>query len=42
VTINGVNITNLYMASSSYPAKINGFWYIAYNASFPWSHFEAR
>ena len=28
VSINGTNITNLYMASSSYPAKIGGFWYI--------------
>jgi endoglucanase len=42
VTINGVNITNLYMASGSYPAKIGGFWYVAYNASFAWSHFEAK
>jgi hypothetical protein len=30
VTINGVNITNLYMASGSYPAKIGGFWYVGY------------
>jgi hypothetical protein len=42
VTINGVNITNLYMASSSYPAKVNGFWYVAYNGPFAWSHFEAK
>ena len=42
VSINGVNITNVYMASSSYPAKIGGFWYISYNSSFGWSHFEAK
>ena len=42
VTINGVNISNLYMASGSYPAKIGGFWYVAYNGPFAWSHFEAK
>ena len=42
VTINGVNITNLYMASSSYPAKIGGFWYVTYNGPYAWSHFEAK
>ena len=42
VTINGVNITNLYMAAGSYPAKIGGFWYISDTASFAWSHFETK
>jgi hypothetical protein len=42
VTINGVNITNLYMASASYPAKINGFWYISYTSSVAWGHFESK
>jgi hypothetical protein len=42
VTLNGVNITNVFTASGSYPAKINGFWYVAYNGSFAWSHFEAK
>lgn len=42
VTINGVNITNLYMASGSYPAKIGGFWYVVYNSSVAWGHFEAK
>ena len=42
LTINGVNLTNLYVASSSYPAKINGFWYVSYTGSFAWSHFEAK
>ena len=42
VTLNGVNITNLYVASGSYPAKINGFWYVSYNSSVAWGHFEAK
>jgi hypothetical protein len=42
VTINGVNISNLYVASGSYPAKINGFWYIGYTGNFAWSHFETK
>ena len=42
VAINGVNITNLYMASSSYPTKIGGYWYISYNSSVAWGHFEAK
>jgi len=42
VTINGVHITNLYMAPGSYPAKVGGFWYITYVGNFAWSHFETR
>jgi endo-1,4-beta-xylanase len=42
LTINGVNETNLYVASGSYPAKINGYWYVAYNGQYAWSHFEAK
>ncbi len=42
VTLNGTNITNLYVASGSYPAKIGGFWYVAYNSSVAWGHFEAK
>jgi hypothetical protein len=42
VTINGVNITNLFMASGSYPAKINGFWYVSYTSSVAWGHFESK
>lgn len=41
LTINGVNITNIYVASGSYPAQIGGYWYISYNGTFAWSHFEA-
>ena len=42
VTVNGVNVTNIYVASGSYPAKINGFWYVSYNSSVAWGHFEAK
>jgi hypothetical protein len=42
VAINSVNITNVFMASSSYPAKINGFWYVSYNSSVAWGHFETK
>jgi poly(hydroxyalkanoate) depolymerase family esterase len=42
VTINGVNITNVFTASSAYPAKINNLWYVTYNGSFAWSHFESK
>jgi len=42
LTINGVNFTNVYVASGSYPAKINGYWYVAYNGPYAWSHFEAK
>jgi len=42
LTINGVNETNLYVASGSYPAQIGGYWYVAYNGPYAWSHFEAK
>ena len=42
VTVNGVNVSNLYVASGSYPAKINGFWYVSYNSGVAWGHFEAK
>jgi hypothetical protein len=42
VTLNGVNVTNIYVASGSYPAKIGGYWYVAYNGPYAWSHFEAK
>jgi hypothetical protein len=42
VTINGVNITNLYVASGSYPAQIGGFWYITYSTTNAAGHFEAK
>ena len=42
ITLNGVNVTNTYVASGSYPAKIGGFWYVSYNSSVAWGHFEAK
>ena len=42
LTINGVNLTNMWTASGSYPAKIGGYWYVSYNGPYAWSHFEAK
>ncbi len=42
VTLNGVNITNVYVPSSSYPAQIGGYWYVSYNSTVAWGHFEAK
>jgi hypothetical protein len=42
VTINGVNFSNVYVASGSLPAKIGGFYYIRFDGSFAWSHIEVR
>ncbi len=42
VTINGVNFTNVYVPSSSYPAQQGGYWYVGYNGPYAWSHFEAK
>lgn len=40
LTINGVDFTNTW--ANSFPAKIDGKYYISYDALFPWSHFEAN
>jgi beta-xylosidase len=42
VTVNGVNYTNIWVATSSFPAKINSFWYVSYTSSVAWGHFEAQ
>jgi endo-1,4-beta-xylanase len=42
LTVNGVNFTNIWVGSGSYPAKINNNYYVAYNGQFAWSHFEVR
>jgi hypothetical protein len=42
LTINGVDITNRWAGSSSYPPAIGGFWYISYTGNFAWSHIEVR
>ena len=42
LTVNGTNYTNLYTTVASLPAKVNGFWYISYNSTVAWGHFEAK
>ncbi len=42
VTINGVNATNIWIGSGSFPAQIGGYWYISYNSAVAWGHFEAK
>ena len=42
VTINGVNFTNVWVGSGSYPAPVGGFYYIGYNSSVGWGHLEVR
>jgi hypothetical protein len=42
LTINGVDITNRWVGSGSYPPAIDGQWYIGYTGIFAWSHVEVR
>jgi PKD repeat protein len=42
VLVNNLNVTNLWVGAGSYPAKIGGFYYVAYNSSVAWGHFEAK
>lgn len=42
VWVNGTNVTNIWVGSGSYPAKINGFYYVSYNSSGSFGHFEAK
>jgi hypothetical protein len=43
LTVNGANYTNLYAFTNSLPAKAaDGYWYISYNSSVAWGHFEAK
>jgi len=42
LTVNNVNETNLYVAAGSYPAKINGYWYVNYTSTASYGHFEAK
>ena len=42
LTINGVNFTNTWAASSSYPAQIGGFWYVSYTNTGVNGHWEAN
>lgn len=40
--VNGVNLGNVYVAASSLPPKIGGYWYISFVSVVPWAHFEAK
>ena len=42
VSVNGVSYSNIWVATGSLPAKINGFWYISYTSTVAWGHFEAK
>jgi hypothetical protein len=42
LTVNGVSELNVYVASGSLPAKINGYWYVSYNSTVSYGHFEAK
>ena len=42
VSVNGTSYSNVYATVASLPAKIGGFWYISYNSSVAWGHFEAK
>jgi len=42
VSINGTSFTNVYVAAGSYPAKVNGYWYVSYNSALSYGHFETK
>jgi cellulose 1,4-beta-cellobiosidase len=42
LTVNGVNLTNVYVSAANLPAKLNGFWYVSYTSSVAWGHFETK
>ena len=42
VTLNFLDITNIYVPSSSYPPQINGYWYISYTSTVAYAHFETK
>jgi hypothetical protein len=42
VSVNGTTYTNVYVAAGSLPAKVNGYWYVSYNSTVAWGHFEAK
>jgi len=37
-----MNVTNIWVGSGSYPAKIGGFYYVSYNSTGAFGHFEAK
>jgi hypothetical protein len=42
ISVNGTNYTNLYATVGSLPAKVGGYWYVSYNSTVSWGHFEAK
>jgi hypothetical protein len=42
VSVNGMNVTNIWVGSGSYPAKINNNYYVSYNSTSAFGHFEAK
>lgn len=42
VNLNGESITNRYVASGTYPASIDGGYYLYFKSTVPWGHLEAR
>src|SRR5690606_17730529 len=42
VTLNGTDTTNLWLGSGSYPAPIDGGYYLYLRGAFPWSHVEVN
>ncbi len=42
VSLNGVDITNIWIGRSDYPAMIDDGYYLYYNGSYPWSHLEVK
>jgi hypothetical protein len=43
LTVNGVDESNKYVFVTALPPKASdGYWYIAYNSTVAWGHFEAK
>ena len=42
LSVNGVNLTNMWVAAANLPPQIGGYWYISYNATVQYGHFEAQ
>jgi hypothetical protein len=40
LSINGLNLTGVFVTSGQLPPKINGFWYITYVSETPFGHLQ--
>ena len=40
LSINGMNLTNVFATAASLPPQINGYWYITFASDFNWGHFQ--